>query len=262
MGRYGVVRFEVRNGVRVAVKRLKDGESAALHEANMLATLVHPCIPTLVELIGNDVVMLEAGEYCLTKGVVDRFLTVEDVDFVCRDVAAALAHMHRLSVVHRDVKCDNVVVRKPEGGPARGVLVDFNLATVWEPETTSALRRCGTRVYAAPELYARPTWDGFAADVWGFGMTFYVSHHMHFPFRDSDPRLCVKMRDFCVKDTDEDRECVAASLVRLWGMEYEGIRTREAKLRERAFEQTLRADPACRSSMQAVLKTMQLLASR
>ena len=86
-----------------------------------------------------------------------------------RQVAEALEHVHRLGVVHRDVKPANILVR-PDGTP---VLTDFGLARHDAlPSMTRAGDFAGTPYYAAPEQAAGQLVDA-RSDVFALGATLY-----------------------------------------------------------------------------------------
>jgi eukaryotic-like serine/threonine-protein kinase len=81
------------------------------------------------------------------------------------DVADALAALHGSRVVHRDLKPDNVMVRR---GRRReeAVLVDFGIAQLDGQQDT--LKRYGTAGYMAPEQARGDTVDG-SADIYALG---------------------------------------------------------------------------------------------
>ena len=92
-----------------------------------------------------------------------------EVEAWARELAAALAAVHRAGIVHRDVKPENVLLR----GRGEAVLADFGVARVGETETvyTAEGVLLGTPPYLAPELW-RGEAPGPASDQFAWGATF------------------------------------------------------------------------------------------
>lgn len=90
--------------------------------------------------------------------------------FVMSSVLRGLAHMHALSIVHRDVKDTNVMIA---GGGSRVVLCDLELSAElpkgsdWIPWT------CGTYGFIAPEVHMRAV-GGRKADVFSAGVVMFL----------------------------------------------------------------------------------------
>src|SRR5918993_1602814 len=98
-------------------------------------------------------------------------LTPAEAATVMAGVAAGLSHAHRMGVVHRDLKPDNILVGDAEVMDVR--LTDFGIARVLDaPPLTTTGALVGTPNYLAPEIVdgGRPT---PAADVYAFGIVLY-----------------------------------------------------------------------------------------
>ncbi len=83
---------------------------------------------------------------------------------IAADVARALSALHRLSVVHRDVKPENILL---DGD--RAVLIDFDASRVCKEEADADTRIMGTTGYAAPEQFGLSQTDA-RADIYSLGV--------------------------------------------------------------------------------------------
>jgi Tol biopolymer transport system component len=103
-------------------------------------------------------------------------LSPEEALAIARQVAAGIAEIHRLSIVHRDVKPSNVYLVKEANGTERAVVMDFGLARATQPDASHHVTRMGallgTPAYMAPELFKGAD-ASIASDIYGFGVTLY-----------------------------------------------------------------------------------------
>ncbi|QYA95931.1 transporter substrate-binding domain-containing protein [Streptomyces anulatus] len=180
----------------VAVKGLLDRNSmtpatqtAALQrarrEAEAIAKIEHQNVVTVHDQVETDnqvwIVMklLEAkslGDLLSGEGV----LAVPRAATIGLQVVQGLRAVHAASVVHRDVKPGNVLVR--DDGLA--ILVDFGIATFEGADrVTRTGSVIGTPPYLAPELFA-PASPGPtpASDLWALGVTLYEMVEGRVPF--------------------------------------------------------------------------------
>ena len=107
-----------------------------------------------------------------------------------RQVASALDYCHRNSIVHRDLKIENILISKT--GDIK--IIDFGLSNLFSPR--SALKTfCGSLYFAAPELLQARQYTGPEVDIWSFGIVLYVLVCGKVPFDDqSMPQLHAKIK--------------------------------------------------------------------
>lgn len=165
------------------VKRGMDTEEVLARfrrERRLLATLDHPGIARLL-----DGGMAPDGRPYLVMEYVDgdRITTYcdrarLDIDARLRlfeRVCEAVQHAHRRSVIHRDLKPDNILIRG-DGGEPLPKLLDFGIARLFRPDADETLTQAGTTrltpAYAAPEqLEGEPITK--AADIYTLGVVLH-----------------------------------------------------------------------------------------
>jgi len=97
------------------------------------------------------------------------------------DLIEALEYCHGINIVHRDLKCENVLLSKKN----QVKLADFGFARKLAP-TDLSKTFCGSAAYAAPELLQGIPYTGTIADVWSCGVILYIMACSSMPFRDSN----------------------------------------------------------------------------
>lgn len=107
-----------------------------------------------------------------------------------RQIASALDYCHRNSIVHRDLKIENILISKT--GDIK--IIDFGLSNLFSPKNTLKTF-CGSLYFAAPELLQAKQYTGPEVDVWSFGIVLYVLVCGKVPFDDqSMPQLHAKIK--------------------------------------------------------------------
>jgi len=115
----------------------------------------------------------------------DGPLPAELAGQVLEQLADALDQAHAASVVHRDLKPQNLFLTRTKKGAVAVKVLDFGIAKIAE-STTLGSTQVGTPAYAAPEQLG-PTWRAMgekngkriadtvspATDVWAFGIVAY-----------------------------------------------------------------------------------------
>jgi len=98
--------------------------------------------------------------------------------------AVALAHMHAMCIVHRDVKSHNVLLTA--GKQPLVKLCDFGLARMKSELCTGSMQWAGTAAYMAPELFAKKRYTE-TVDVFAFGVMLWEVLSMEIPHANMDP---------------------------------------------------------------------------
>jgi len=107
---------------------------------------------------------------------------------LARQMVAAVAHVHSLQIVHRDVKGENFLSDRPDiGDPGcRVALADFGTAVRIEPGERLTVR-VGTPAFWAPEVWAGG-YD-FLVDIWAVGVTAFILLTGALPF-EGEAQIC------------------------------------------------------------------------
>jgi eukaryotic-like serine/threonine-protein kinase len=181
-GSYGIVyrAWETRLQRDVALKLAKPvsllrefDQARALQEARMLARVSHS---NVVKVFGAD---CHDGRFGLWMELVDG-RTLEEVlsshgpmgaqeaAHVGIEVCQALAAVHQVGLLHRDVKASNVMRQK--GG--RILLMDFGAGRRQSKPDVKIIGMAGTPLYLAPELFAGDS-PSTASDIYSLGVLIY-----------------------------------------------------------------------------------------
>ncbi|MFB6599679.1 serine/threonine-protein kinase [Streptomyces diastaticus] len=157
----------------------------ARREAEAIAKIEHQNVVTVHDQVETDNQVWIVMKLLEARSLADllraeRVLGVPRAADIGLQIVQGLRAVHRASVLHRDVKPGNVLVR--EDGLA--ILVDFGIATFTGADrVTRHGSVIGTPPYLAPELFA-PASPGPtpASDLWALGVTLYEMAEGRVPF--------------------------------------------------------------------------------
>ena len=153
-----------------------------LKEAQAAGRIGHPAILDIYDVgeaaDGTQFMVMELLRGESLAGVLEAgALTVDQATWIATELLGALVAAHRVGIVHRDVKPQNIFLANGPDGKRVVKLLDFGIAKFLETSEESALTRTGKIVgsplYMAPEqaLGDGPI-DG-RVDVWSIGATLF-----------------------------------------------------------------------------------------
>ncbi|KPP75800.1 caM kinase-like vesicle-associated protein-like [Scleropages formosus] len=165
----------------------KDGRKvrkAAKNEIMILKMVNHPNILQLIDTFETRKEYFIIQELATGGDVFDWILdqgnyTERDASCVIRQVLEAVAYLHSLCIVHRNLKLESLMYYT-ENNHNKVVLRDFYLSRY---ENDGITEPCGTPEYLAPEVVARHRY-GRPVDCWAIGVIMYILLSGNPPFYD------------------------------------------------------------------------------
>uniref|UniRef100_A0A3Q3JEG4 CaM kinase-like vesicle-associated protein n=1 Tax=Monopterus albus TaxID=43700 RepID=A0A3Q3JEG4_MONAL len=165
----------------------KDGRKvrkAAKSEIMILKLVNHPNILQLIDTFETRKEYFIIQELATGGDVFDWILdqgnyTERDASNVIKQVLEAVAYLHSLNIVHRNLKLENLMYYT-ENNHNKVVLRDFYLSRF---ENRPITEPCGTPEYLAPEVVARHRY-GRPVDCWAVGVIMYILLSGNPPFYD------------------------------------------------------------------------------
>src|SRR5215470_2114901 len=156
-------------------------------EARSVSALNHPNILTVHEFFQSDGHRLIVTEFIEGETLRQRLRSPIETDQaldIAIQIASALVAAHRVNIVHRDIKPDNIIIRKDDGLVK---VLDFGLAKILAQRTPEAMSVngeaplrfktgpgvvMGTVAYMSPEQ-ARGDKVDERTDIWSLGVVLY-----------------------------------------------------------------------------------------
>lgn len=170
-------------------------EVRTIREASIVMLLHHPYIAGMKSMLVYPNHYYMVFEYVNGGQMLDYIIShgrlrERSARKFARQMSSALEYCHANSIIHRDLKIENILISKT--GNIK--IIDFGLSNLFSPHSHLSTF-CGSLYFAAPELLNAKVYTGPEVDVWSFGIVLYVLVCGKVPFDDqSMPALHAKIK--------------------------------------------------------------------
>uniref|UniRef100_A0A3B1JC95 non-specific serine/threonine protein kinase n=1 Tax=Astyanax mexicanus TaxID=7994 RepID=A0A3B1JC95_ASTMX len=150
---------------------VKFSSSVLKAELDTIYRLTHPHIVYIYEVIevrhGQVHIVMEAASSSLVEVIEKGPVAHKTARRWFSQIVSALNYMHEQDIVHRDLKCDNILVT----ADGNVKIADFGLSRVTKGLCNSMV---GTLWYVSPEVIREKKYDAKKSDVWSLGIVLYA----------------------------------------------------------------------------------------
>lgn len=164
-----------------------DAESIAalVYEEWLARRAVAPCFPQVVSHPARSrlyyLMTWHEGESLKTRLARGHRFDVDEVAAIGLRLLKAVGLLHRLGIVHRDIKPDNIQL----GAQGQITVLDLGVAAS-DGERLSEINNPGTPSYMAPELFAGNVANE-GSDLYACGVTLYELLTRKYPYGEIEP---------------------------------------------------------------------------
>ncbi|XP_073415251.1 testis-specific serine/threonine-protein kinase 2 [Dendrobates tinctorius] len=165
-------------------------------EMEIVTVLNHDSIIKTYEIfetsVGKVYIVMELGaQGDLLEFIKKRGPMPEDVARkLFHQLASAVKYCHDLDIVHRDLKCENILLDKEFNIK----LSDFGFARRIDDNQKLSKTFCGSAAYTAPEVLQGIPYEPKVCDIWSLGVILFIMVSGSKPYDDSNIKMMLRVQ--------------------------------------------------------------------
>ncbi|XP_048369802.1 testis-specific serine/threonine-protein kinase 2-like [Sphaerodactylus townsendi] len=169
-------------------------------EIDILAKVNHRAIVKTYEIFetsdGKVYIVMELGvqgdllEFIKGKGAMPEEIARK----MFRQLCSAIKYCHDADIVHRDLKCENLLLDKDFHIKLSDFGFSRRLAHDEDGKVVYSKTFCGSAAYAAPEVLQGIPYDPKIYDMWSLGVILYIMVCGSMPYDDSNIRKMLRLQ--------------------------------------------------------------------
>jgi len=222
------------NNIKVVLKILTlnglDTKLSSELKAEILVSkmLTHKNIVKYIDTLKNDKYLVLVYEYCnngtLTnlmkqlKKETDYQVKEEKIKSIMLQLKNALNYLYDNTILHRDLKPDNILFNMYDNNEFVLKLADFGFSRIFNKNAVTDIGHapliqtyCGTPIYMAPELLIQNTYN-VKADLWSTGIILYEMMYGMLPYKNirtfNDLKTIIENKKIYIDEQHYSMECV------------------------------------------------------
>ncbi len=180
----------ILTGKLVAIKAfdkeyLKDpySKNKVTREIYLQRNISHENVIRLFEVFYNETHLFIVMEYACNGDLLHylkskKRLSEAEARKLFRQIVYGLAHIHCRSILHRDIKLDNLLLDEDMSVK----ICDFGVSRIIG-KCQLIKEQCGTPAYLAPEIIINKGYSGYNSDIWSLGIVLYAMLCGTVPYR-------------------------------------------------------------------------------
>lgn len=169
-------------------------------EIDILAKVNHRSIIKTYEIFetsdGKVYIVMELGvqgdllEFIKNKGAMPEEIARK----MFRQLCSAIKYCHDLDIVHRDLKCENLLLDKDYHIKLSDFGFSKRLCRDEDGRVIHSKTFCGSAAYAAPEVLQGIPYEPKIYDMWSLGVILYIMVCGSMPYDDSNIRKMLRLQ--------------------------------------------------------------------
>ncbi|XP_004626974.2 testis-specific serine/threonine-protein kinase 1 [Octodon degus] len=169
-------------------------------EIEVMAILNHRSIIKTYEIFetsqGKVYIVMELGvqgdllEFIKTQGALQE----DDARKKFHQLSSAIKYCHDLDIVHRDLKCENLLLDKDYNIKVSDFGFSKHCVRDDSGQLTLSKTFCGSAAYAAPEVLQGIPYQPKVYDIWSLGVILYIMVCGSMPYDDSNIKKMLRLQ--------------------------------------------------------------------